>query len=165
MDPCVVRCSKRRVVRALASIALLAALAVACDTRGFATPRCGTIPDGGCPAAASDPSGPCADPTCATTYTCTEGVWRTAGACAARDAAAAEPDAGAGLEAGPPLDAAIDPGVEGTCPGLQEPDCPLSRALACTGGCCGCEDVYRCEGRGWEAWGACVDGALRPLGR
>ena len=35
----------------------------------------------------------------------------------------------------------------------QAPDCSLGFALACPMGCCGCEDLFVCQGGGWSYCG------------
>ena len=123
--------------------------------------RCGEIPAGGCPNRAIDA---CIDTSCAALYRCTSSGWEMDRACPTRDASVIVDAADAGREASV-RDAAIDapPGANGGpgCGDLQEPDCPLGRVLACAeGSCCGCEDLFVCQGGGWLSWGTCADGGI-----
>jgi hypothetical protein len=45
------------------------------------------------------------------------------------------------------------------CQDLQNPDCSLGSAAACTD-CCGCEDLYVCQSGGWSLWGECDNGNI-----
>ncbi len=131
---------------------LVASGALFCCSDGFDLPKpCGTIPENGCP----DKGQQCADPLCATLYSCTDGVWRFTMSCPF------DPDAGDASrpEASAPVEAGFDPN-EAKCPSLEEPDCPRSFARACTSGCCGCEDVFACENGEWSLIGGCTDGGL-----
>lgn len=138
-----------------------AILALACEDSAVAQP-CTNVPSHGCPLAHGVA---CEDPRCEAIYACREGnVWERVKSCPGYDAQAELP-----IDAGPPgsaLDAAVDapPGAYGGpgCALLQEPDCALGLALACTTGCCGCEDLYVCTNTTWEPWGQCSpDGGIR----
>jgi hypothetical protein len=161
----------------LAGIVAALAAASACDDALAVDPECRDVPDGGCPMGRGDP---CADPTCAAAYECTESsLWRFDHACSARDAAAGawtDPgatDAGASPGAAPDVtgdatvgDVAVGiPGANGGpgCAALEGPDCPLGVALACGAGCCDCEDLFVCKSGSWEPWGMCGAGVISPL--
>lgn len=79
-----------------------------------------------------------------------------------------DPDAGQLPDAGSRttiVDASPDapPGSYGGpgCQLLEEPDCQLGLALACSNGCCGCEDLFVCTNGAWELWGSCSDAGVR----
>ncbi len=131
---------------------------------------CKDIPSGGCPLSHGLA---CEDPTCAAAYACNpDGTWTLDHACPGYDASA-PPSFDAAVEAGAPsFDASgfdAPPGSSGGpgCEALQEPDCPLSTALACPSGCCNCEDLFVCDlaGQGWVAWGTCGPSGLTPTPR
>jgi len=157
--------------RAFASLVLLAPLALfaaallpSCSDGETAQP-CTDIPTGGCPLSRGLA---CDDPACEAVYLCRQGnVWELDRRCPARDAAARDgAPASDASDASTPFDAAIDapPGANGGpgCGPLQLPDCALGLALACSSGCCGCEDLYVCENGGWALWGACgPDGGIQ----
>lgn len=143
------------------AFAAVAFVAFACEDA--ATPQpCRDVPEHGCPLSHGVA---CEDPTCQAIYACREGnVWELVKTCPGYD-----PDAGALPDAGPSttiVDASIDapPGAYGGpgCEVLQDPDCALALALACTNGCCGCEDLFVCTNGAWTLWGQCsVDGGVR----
>lgn len=150
----------------LASLAALAAcVAFACDDPPVPQP-CSNVPERGCPLSHGVA---CEDPTCQAIYACREGnVWELVKTCPNFD-----PDAGSVPDAGPSttiIDASADapPGAYGGpgCEVLQDPDCALGLALACSSGCCGCEDLYVCTSGAWELWGQCSpDGGARQDSR
>lgn len=147
----------------LASLALAAI--VACGASSPAE-RCTGIPEGGCPLSRGVA---CEDPSCRAVYACLPGnEWELRATCppAAVDAGA-ETDATASLDSGtPPARAPSFPLPRGAnggpgCDDLQLPDCSVGVAATCGAACCGCEDVFVCEGGGWQLWGHCEgDGAL-----
>ena len=123
---------------------------------------CTDVPAGGCP---SGGGVACDDPTCDAVYTCANGAWSFDHTCPSREGGAFDAgDGDAGDAGGPTLrDAGFDvpPGASGGpgCPDLQPPDCPLGTALACpSNSCCGCEDLFVCQGGIWSPWGLCGDG-------
>lgn len=137
---------------------------VACEDASIAVP-CSNIPPGGCPLSRGVA---CEDPACEAVYLCREGnVWELREHCPPREAGVV--DGGSADVASPsPFDAGVydvPPGAFGGpgCTSLQIPDCSLGLALACGEGCCGCEDLFVCEDRGWNLWGACVDGRITPI--
>ena len=144
----------------------LGALAVACSD-GETVQRCTGIPAGGCPLSRGLA---CEDPVCEAVYLCRPGnVWELDRMCPPRPDAGTPADASAAdaPEDAPSFDANVDapPGAYGGpgCRVLQAPDCPLGTALACGGGCCGCEDLFVCENGGWSTWGTCDEGSgIRP---
>ena len=131
---------------------------------------CVDIPDEGCPE--DEDADVCEDVTCSAVYACNGGVWSLAYACPSR------PDAG--LDGGRASDAAtleasvtslrdveaVDapPGAFGgaDCIDLEQPDCSVGTALLCSGAvdCCGCQDLYVCQGGGWIPWGECTDAGV-----
>ena len=154
--------SRRRVLfGALVTGAVLAVVAACAD--GPVPQPCSDIPAGGCPLSRGVA---CEDPACEAVYLCRPGnVWELHERCSHDDEAGIRPDATVDAEAPPPaFDASIDapPGAFGGpgCESLQMPDCALGIALACGAGCCGCEDLFVCEDRGWTLWGACADGGV-----
>jgi hypothetical protein len=152
----------RRLLRLSLLLAFAAPSAMSCADEPAPEPPCADIPRGGCPLGRG---ASCDDPTCLAVYACRAGnVWELDHACPLRDAADARADAGdasadAPLEATPTLDAGPDApaGASGGpgCGALQAPDCSLGFALACPAGCCGCEDLFVCEGGGWTYWSTC----------
>jgi hypothetical protein len=134
----------------------LALGACADDGAGIAA-RCGAIEAGGCPGNSLEG---CADEACDFVATCAaaSGRWVSVATCPARAR-----DAGVGAGAGDDTGtgdagaAGHDAGSStGGCPPLQAPDCSEATRVACGAGCCGCEDVFRCEGGGWVDLGPCV---------
>lgn len=147
-------------IRRLLLLAVLAAgvLFIACED-GTPPQHCQNIPAGGCPLSGANA---CEDPSCSAVYACrADGTWLLDHACGPHDA-------GAVVEAASPVqrDASIDapPGAAGGpgCVDLQPPDCPLATALACSRGCCDCEDLFVCQNGGWSAWGTCGDAGVTP---
>jgi len=138
------------------------AVTLACNDAVDVLPSCGEIPAGGCPQRGDT----CEDRTCDTVYTCTaDGVWSLVEKCPLHEGGL--PDAGAvdaAQDAAPERDASFLQGVPGAsggpgCEDLEQPDCPLSRMQYCPSNqCCQCEDLYYCQGGGWQSWGACNDG-------
>jgi hypothetical protein len=128
------------------------------DDAALAVP-CANIPIGGCPLSRGVA---CEDPACEAVYACRAGnVWELDHRCPSRagvDADAAR-DAPGREDAPTLLDAGTDapPGASGGpgCAQLQLPDCSLGFALACPSGCCGCEDLFVCQGGGWSFWSTC----------
>lgn len=123
--------------------------------------RCTNIPPGGCP---KSKASTCNDPSCEAIYLCNpDNTWTLAFTCGARDAAA---DAPAARDAAPAIrDADVDapPGAYGGpgCAALEAPDCTLGTVLDCpANSCCGCEDLFVCEGGNWHWWGYCQGGAI-----
>lgn len=151
-----------RLASSASVLAFAALLASACDEE--VPQRCTGIPEGGCPISRGVA---CEDPACEAVYACRPGnVWELQRSCPARERGPRPtPDAAAPTPA-PPPDAGIDapPGAFGGpgCVPLQEPDCSLGVALACSPACCGCEDLYVCEGGGWTLWGICADAGAEP---
>lgn len=142
-------------------IGLIASAAFACGDSITDTP-CVGVPEYGCPLSHGVA---CEDPTCKAIYACRpNNVWELVKECPNYD-----PDAGKIPDAGPTtsiIDASPDapPGAYGGagCENLQDPDCALGLALACTNGCCGCEDLYVCTNGAWDLWGQCSpDGGVR----
>jgi hypothetical protein len=129
---------------------------VACEEADTPEP-CTSIPAGGCPRSHGVA---CEDPTCEAVYLCRPGnVWELEQRCPPH----APPPV---IEAGAPSrDASTDApsGAYGGpgCVTLQEPECALGLALACTNGCCGCEDLFVCENGGWDYYGPCPDGGIK----
>jgi hypothetical protein len=137
---------------------VLTILAAACREDPPEVVRCGAIPEGGCPQTRADS---CTDPLCASVYACNpDRTWTFVRSCPGYDASV---DAPRDVVQGG-FDASIDapPGAWGGpgCIDLQDPDCPLGRALGCTTGCCGCEDLFVCQNAQWTAWGHCGDGGI-----
>jgi hypothetical protein len=142
-----------------------ACLALSCEDTSPPVP-CVNAPPGGCPEDFG--ANVCEDPSCHAVYVCKDGNWVFDRTCGARDGAAeasSPADAailtreaggsdGGSLEIDAPLGAFGGPG----CISLQEPDCPLGVALACSD-CCGCQDLYVCADGGWNQWGVCADGS------
>lgn len=153
---------------ALASIALvslgLLTAAVACSDAPMAT-TCKNVPLGGCPLSHGVA---CKDPSCEAAYACTENGWVLDHVCPAHDAGSldASPARDAVADTSSIRDASIDapPGSFGGpgCAELQAPECALGVALACSTGCCGCEDLFVCDKGGWTLWGACQNGQITP---
>lgn len=129
---------------------------VACDDAGIVTPKCGEIPTGGCPVGRGDP---CLDGTCRAAHRCeTDGVWHLVKTCdgyVEPDASSTDAADAATVVDAPFVDA--PPGAFGGpgCPLLEAPDCPLGTALACSSGCCGCEDLFVCRANAWDFVGTC----------
>lgn len=80
---------------------------------------------------------------------------------------------GDAADGAPENDARLSRDVEADVPGafggpgcedLEMPDCALGTALACGADCCGCGDLYTCQGGNWIPWGACVNGQPVPDG-
>jgi hypothetical protein len=151
------------------AIAFVPIVSGACADDGTPQP-CTGIPEGGCPLSHGVA---CEDPACRAVYFCLpNNVWQLDQLCPPLEGGARDadiPDASvADHDAGSPLpsasDAAIDapPGAFGGpgCEELQMPDCSVGLALACGGGCCGCEDLFVCNQGGWDLWGACRDGGV-----
>lgn len=144
-----------RLVAGALSCGVLAVFA--CDQTTYAV-QCGAIPRDGCP----NRGDACHDKSCARLYTCgADGEWYPVRTCEGFD-----PDAGA-FEGAAPRDASRDVSldVEGAhggpgCDDLQIPDCTLALAASCTAGCCGCVDVFVCQGGAWRVWGRCEAGEL-----
>ena len=139
-------------------VALGLALFVACSD----SPQpivCRDIPAGGCP---SENGAACQDPTCTAAYFCNlaDGTWVLDHPCSGADGGVnGASDAAHDAHVLGPRDASIDapPGANGGpgCGTLEQPDCALGDALACPSGCCNCEDLYVCQGGGWNHWGVC----------
>ncbi|MEO7111340.1 MAG: hypothetical protein ABI183_12950 [Polyangiaceae bacterium] len=151
-------------VACVAAFATILALASACNTDIPQQP-CRDIPDGGCPAY----DNACNDPTCFTLYDCSpDDTWVVDMVCPAKTPVDAD---------GIPIDSGSDgagnvdasaylavPGALGGpgCQDLQNPDCSLGSAAACTD-CCGCEDLYVCNSGGWNLWGVCTNGQISQV--
>jgi hypothetical protein len=152
---------------ALLAVVLSCLLAAACQDTLLST-QCRNIPQGGCPG--QDP-GVCIDVTCVAVYTCQpDGTWVHALDCPPREGGADEGGADDASDAAVSdvvtvvNDVNIDvPGAGGGpgCADLQAPDCPLEVAAACGKDCCGCEDLFVCQGGSWALWGQCVDGGIQ----
>ncbi len=143
-------------------VTLFVSLVVACQGDLPAPVKCTDIPAGGCPR--SDDA--CVDPSCASVYVCASGAWRFDHACPARDASV-DARGPTPTDASAIRDVSIDvPGASGGpgCDSLDLPDCSLAMAASCGPDCCGCEDLFVCEGGGWSLWGACVNGEIRQSG-
>ncbi|MDB5221261.1 MAG: hypothetical protein JWO86_9188 [Myxococcaceae bacterium] len=145
-------------------IAAVLAVLGACSDAATASP-CSDIPAGGCPLSYGVA---CQDPTCEAVYSCQANkVWQLDHTCPPHEAgvpAEASSEAGDGASDAPSegsrsFDASIDapPGASGGpgCENLQAPDCSLGFALACPMGCCGCEDLFVCQGGGWNYYATC----------
>lgn len=139
-------------------------LAASCSDEPTPEP-CTNIPPGGCPLSRGVA---CEDPACEAVYQCRPGnVWEIDRPCPAREAASVDAYAPDASEAAPSRDANVDapPGAFGGpgCAALQLPDCSLGLALACPNvDCCGCEELFVCEGGGWISWGTCGDSGPVP---
>lgn len=139
-------------------------LAASCSDEPTAEP-CTKIPAGGCPLSRGVA---CEDPACEAVYKCRPGnVWELDRRCPAREAAAYDASAPDAEGDAPPWDANVDapPGAFGGpgCAALQPPDCSLGLALSCPNpDCCGCEELFVCQGGGWVSWGTCGDGGPVP---
>jgi hypothetical protein len=144
---------------ALACGLSLGALA-SCQDEASTAETCTNIPAGGCPLSRGVA---CQDPTCEAVYACRENnVWQLDRMCPVQEGGAPrEAASDAPIEATHPFDASIDapPGASGGpgCEFLQAPDCSLGLALACSSGCCGCEDLFVCENGGWTYWATCTE--------
>ncbi|MBX3258926.1 MAG: hypothetical protein KF782_04355 [Labilithrix sp.] len=153
---------RRRAVAVVAAVVATLALAAACADDPIPRP-CSNIPAGGCPLSRGVA---CDDPECEAVYACLPGdVWELRQTCPPREGRARS-DASAPPDAASPFDASFDapPGAFGGpgCESLQAPDCMLGLALACGPDCCGCEELFVCEDRGWTLWGTCGDGGITP---
>jgi len=166
--PAVAKRPRRGGVRGLSVFAIVVST-IAC---GMAAPscaselsaqRCTSIPVGGCPLSRGVA---CEDPACVAVYACNpDTTWQFVRACDGRDASASTdvaPDATLGEVAdaalGSVYDASFDPSMSSSssqCLSLQLPDCPVEIAQACSSGCCGCEEWFRCESGGWTYVGSC----------
>ncbi len=152
---------RKHVVIVAVAWAVLVACAASCSD-GETVQPCTGIPAGGCPLSHGVA---CDDPACDAVYACRSGnVWELDHKCPPR-ADAGPKDGAVPPEAAPPFDASIDapPGAYGGpgCGLLQAPDCALGTALSCPSGCCGCEDLFVCQGGGWALWGSCSDAGIR----
>lgn len=152
----------RKLAALVATLGVLVAFA-GCQEEETPMP-CNNIPAGGCPLSRGVA---CQDPACLAVYACRPGNrWELERTCPPHpDAGTTPPDAAP--DAKPILDASPD-APEGAyggpgCEELQPPDCSVGLALACTSGCCDCEDLYVCRGGGWVVWGTCGDAGVRPL--
>jgi hypothetical protein len=129
-----------------------AAAVVACADDGPALPEgCGAIDAGGCPGKSL---AACADEACDFVASCSAqtGRWVQLATCPLRVREA-------GVDARPSDDGApspLDGGAAVGCLPLQLPDCSEATRAACGAGCCGCEDVFRCEGGDWAYLGPCT---------
>jgi len=136
------------------------AIAFACSDDPIPQP-CRDVPAHGCPISHGVA---CEDPTCQAIYACREhNVWELVKMCPNYDPDAGNlPDAGSGTGI---VDASTDAPVGAYggpgCELLEEPDCMLGLALACSNGCCGCEDLFVCSEGAWQLWGSCADGGVR----
>jgi hypothetical protein len=125
-------------------------------------PQCHDIPTAGCPE--DNGADPCTDVTCAAVYACQNGSWVLVKSCPNYSPDAGPTPVDASADASPFDATGIDapPGAFGGpgCADLQSPDCSLGTALTCGAAqdCCGCVDLYVCNGGGWDLWGECVDG-------
>lgn len=133
--------------------ALAIGIVTSCTDGPIATP-CSDIPPGGCPISRGVA---CADPACEAVYACREGnTWELTKRCPPREGGV---ERDAFVPPPPVLDASFDapPGAYGGpgCGFLQAPDCALGVVIACSSGCCGCEDLFVCRNGGWELWGTC----------
>ena len=157
------------IARVVATVALVALLVAACSSPP--TPVvCKDIPSGGCPQ--DNGADPCQDTCdCRAVYDCADGKWVFDRACPAEapDACAAvQADASDAPNEGATRDVGIDapPGSFGGpgCTDLEVPDCSLGTALLCMGAtdCCGCQDLWICQGGGWVPWGVCGDAGAVP---
>ncbi len=152
----------RRACIVAALVGTVLALLASCSDAPTAEP-CTDIPAGGCPLSNGVA---CEDPTCVAVYACRANkVWELDHTCPPHEAGAPS-EAGdaatdAPREASRPFDASIDapPGASGGpgCDPLQAPDCSLGLALACPMGCCGCEDLFVCQGGGWNYYATCKE--------
>jgi len=140
---------------------------VACRDDSPTVQPCRNVPAGGCPRSRGLA---CTDPACEAVYLCNEdGTWTLERECPKRtplpEAAPPPPEADAAVlrDAGFEL----PPGAYGGpgCPTLQSPDCALGTSVACSNGCCGCEDLFVCQNGGWEPWGFCGDAGPVKAGR
>jgi len=112
----------------------------------------------------------CGDLECASVYACDNGTWSFVQTCPNYSPEAGVHPVEAGADTSSQFDAPFDapPGAFGGpgCVDLEQPDCSLGTALACTGAadCCGCMDLYVCTSENWVIWGECVDGGLTANG-
>jgi hypothetical protein len=163
---------KRRLVALLAGLTGSLPAASACSDPSLPA-LCHDLAPPACPA--DDDADVCADVGCASVYACDDGTWTFLRTCPDDSPEAGVHPAEAGEDAPSQVDAPFDApaGAFGGpgCIDLEEPDCPLGTALACSGardygaGCCGCADLYLCVDGGWEPWGNCTDdGGVAPIG-
>ena len=149
-----------------ALVGTVLAAVISCSDAMTVNP-CRDIPAGGCPLSNGVA---CEDPTCEAVYACLPSrEWQLDHTCPAHEAGAPGDGSSEGGDAGSdgpaeaarPFDANIDapPGASGGpgCEQLQTPDCPLGFALACPMGCCGCEDLFVCQGGGWNYYATCKE--------
>ena len=154
----------RRFMIGAALVAGALVVVPSCSDAPTADP-CRDIPAGGCPLSNGVA---CEDPACEAVYACRPNkVWELDHTCPPREAGVSVPpeassDGSASdgpSEGSRPFDASIDapPGASGGpgCEPLQAPDCSLGLALACPMGCCGCEDLFVCQGGGWSYYATC----------
>jgi hypothetical protein len=132
---------------------------------------CGAIPVNGCPVAEGQAlEEVCRDPLCKDGYRCVEQKWTPIGVCTGFVTADAGRDGStldAARESGIVADAAFrdarndEPGPAGRCKELQAPDCSFSFAMSCASrDCCGCEDLFECQGETWTLAGSCDNGLI-----
>jgi hypothetical protein len=156
----------RRTLFVSALVGTALAAVISCSDAMTVSP-CRDIPAGGCPLSNGVA---CQDPACEAAYACLPSrEWQLDHTCPPHDAGTSgdgASDGGEGGSDGPaeatrPFDANIDapPGASGgpDCQQLQTPDCPLGFALACPMGCCGCEDLFVCQGGGWNYYATCKE--------
>lgn len=156
----------RRTLFVSALVGTVLAAVISCSDAMTVNP-CRDIPAGGCPLSNGVA---CEDPTCEAVYACLPSrEWQLDHTCPAHEAGAPSDGSSEGgdggsdgpAEAARPFDANIDapPGASGGpgCEPLQTPDCPLGFALACPMGCCGCEDLFVCQGGGWNYYATCKE--------
>ena len=145
------------------AVALLIVV-VACDNPP--TPvACTDIPAGGCPQ--DNGADVCArDKTCSAVYDCVDAKWVLDQTCPAHphDASTDSGDASDASVAVEDVHIDAPPGAFGGpgCADLQTPDCSVGTALLCVNatGCCGCTDLWVCQGGGWVSWGVCGDAGV-----
>lgn len=151
-----------------ASVLLAAGIAggvfVACRDDSPTAQPCRNIPAGGCPKSRGLA---CLDPECKAVYLCREDqTWELERTCPERQDIPDTAPPPTPQDATSPVDAGfvVPPGANGGpgCLTLQAPDCALGTALACSRGCCGCEDLFVCENGGWSTWGICGDAGPTP---
>jgi hypothetical protein len=160
----------RRLLLALLVVPVAAALLAApgCSSTPVAA-VCQDLAPPACPTEAD--ADVCMDVECASVYTCDNGAWSFVETCPNYSSEAGVHPVEGGPDTSSEFDAPFDapPGAFGGpgCVDLEQPDCSLGTALACSGtaDCCGCMDLYVCDSGGWELWGECADGGVSSKGQ
>jgi hypothetical protein len=126
------------------------------------TPQeCTNVPAGGCPLSRGVA---CQDPACEAVYACRPGnVWELERTCPPIEAGTRDASTDVALDAASDVTIAFDANIDAPaganggpgCSALQAPDCALGLVLACSSGCCGCEDLFVCQNGGWTYYSTC----------